>query len=48
MDATLRSNAVFVLGAYLLLVERYMLDRSLYHSKFAEFTTLSLLMSLLL
>jgi hypothetical protein len=32
MDAALRSNAVFLLGAYLLLVERYTLDRSLYHS----------------
>ncbi len=48
MDAALRSNAVFLLGAYLLLVERYTLDRSLYHSEFADFTTLSLLLSLVL
>ena len=76
MDAALRSNAVFLLGAYLLLVEqytldrcvcervidrcvcereiylllveRYTLDRSLYHSEIAEFSTLSLLPSLVL
>ncbi len=48
MDAALRSNAVFLLGAYLLLVERYTLDRLLYHSEFAEFSTLSLLPSLVL
>jgi hypothetical protein len=29
------------------LVERYALDKSLYHSEFAELTTLSLLMTLL-
>jgi hypothetical protein len=51
MDAALRSNAVFLLGAYcytyLLLVEQYTLDSSLYHSEFAELTTESLLMSIL-
>jgi hypothetical protein len=51
MDAALRSNADFLLGAYcytyLLLVEWYMLDSSLYHSEFAELTTESLLMSIL-